>query len=219
MPDLTLHAHPLSSYCWKVLIALYEAGTAFTFQHLDLADPSARAEFYALWPIGKMPVLVDATAGRTVAETSVIIEYLERYAPAARRMLPTEPEEALTARFWDRFCDLYLSTPMQKVVGDRIRPEGSRDPFGVDEARRTLDAAFGVLEAHMQGREWAAGSSFGLADCAASPALFYADQIASLRERPVLAAYLARLAARPSFARVLDEAGPWMHNFPRENRP
>lgn len=217
MPDLTLHAHPLSSYCWKVLTALYETGTGFTYQHLDLADPRARAEFYALWPMGKMPVLVDATAGRTVPETSVIIEYLDRYAAPAHRMLPGDAEAALEVRAWDRFFDLHVMTPMQKIVGDRIRPADSRDPFGVAEARRTLDAAYGVLEARMQGREWAAGE-FGLADCAAAPALYYADKVTPLRGRlPALTAYLERLEARPSFARVLVEAQPYAQFFPREN--
>lgn len=217
MPDLTLHAHPLSSYCWKVLIALYEAGTGFTYQHLDLADPRARAEFHALWPMGKMPVLVDATAGRTVPETSVIIEYLDRYAAPAHRMLPGDAEAALEVRAWDRFFDLHVMTPMQKIVGDRIRPADGRDPFGVAEARRALDAAYGVLEARMQGREWAAGD-FGLADCAAAPALYYADKVTPLRGRlAALTAYLERLEARPSFARVRVEAQPYAHFFPREN--
>lgn len=216
MPDLTLHAHPLSSYCWKVLIALYEAGTPFAAPLLELSDARARAEFYALWPMGKMPVLVDGTAGRTVPETSIIIEYLDRYAPAGRRMIPGDAEAALEVRAWDRFCDQFLQAPMQKIVGDRLRPADSRDPTGVAEARRTIEAAYGVFEAHMQGREWAAGPGFSLADCAAAPALHYADKVEPLRgRREALTGYLQRLEARPSFARVLDEARPFAHNFPR----
>ncbi|MCY1054921.1 glutathione S-transferase family protein [Nannocystis sp. SCPEA4] len=216
MPSLTLHAHPLSSYCWKVLIALYEAGTPFAAPLLDLADPRARAEFYALWPMGKMPVLVDATAGRTVPETSIIVEYLDRYAPPDRRMIRGDAEAALEVRAWDRFCDLYLQASMQKIVGDRLRAPESRDATGVAEARQVLRTAYGVLEAHMQGREWAAGAEFSLADCSAAPALYYADRVEPLRGRlPALTAYLQRLEARPSFARVLDEARPWAHLFPR----
>ena len=216
MTDLTLHAHPLSSYCWKVLIALYEAGTPFAAPLLDLSDARARAEFYALWPMGKMPVLVDGTAGRTVPETSIIVEYLDRYAPAGRRMIPADAETALEVRTWDRFCDHYLQSPMQKIVGDRLRAPETRDPTGVAEARNMLATAYGVLEARMQGREWAAGAAFSLADCAAAPALHYADKVEPLRgRRAALSDYLQRLEARPSFARVLDEARPWAHNFPR----
>lgn len=201
-----------------MLTALYEAGTRFAAPLLDLADPRARDEFHALWPMGKVPVLVDATAARTIPETSIIIEYLDRYAPPGRRMIPCDAETALEARAWDRFCDLDLAAPMQKIVGDRNRAPERRDPSGVEEARRTLQSAYGVLEAHMQGREWAAGSAFSLADCSAAPALFYADKVEPVRGRHAsLTDYLRRLEARPSFARVLDEAQPWAHLFPRED--
>ncbi|MBP7003101.1 glutathione S-transferase family protein [Amaricoccus sp.] len=212
--DLVLYGHPFSSYCQKVLVALDELGLAFTFRVLGSPDdPEANAEFAALWPIRRMPVLVDE--GRTVVESSVIVEHLSLRAPGPARLLPGDPQAALESRKMDRFFDNYVMAPMQKVVLDHLRPEGERDAYGVAEARRLLDAAYGWLDGAMEGRAWAAGAEFGLADCAAAPSLFYADWVHPIPEDLARTrAFRARLLARPSMARAVDAARPYRPYFP-----
>lgn len=212
---LELFYHPLASYCHKVLIGLYESATPFVPKQVDLLDDASRASFFALWPVGKMPVLRDGNTGRVIPETSIILEYLDVHYPGARRLLPEDPELALEARLWDRFFDLYVHAPMQRIVADRLRGEGERDAKGVGEARASLRAAYDVLESRRRDREWAVGDSFGFADCAAAPALFYASIVEPFGDsRPALAAYFERLVARPSYARVLAEARPYFELFP-----
>ena len=212
---LTLHAHPLSSYCWKVLLALYENGTEFELAQVNLGDEAGRAAFMALWPVGKMPVLIDRD--HMIVESSIIIEHLDTHHRGPVRLLPhdADPDMALKARMMDRLFDNYVMTPMQMIVGDRIRPDGSHDPLGVERGRALLDRAYGWLEGEMVSRTWAAGEDFGLADCAAMPALHYAQRVHPFRDRfPALAAYQDRLEARPSAKRVLAEAAPYAHLFP-----
>lgn len=209
--SLKLYAHPFSSYCQKVLIALYENGTPFEFRMLGSAD--ADAELAALWPLKKMPVLVDA--GRTVMESSIIIEHLALHHPGPVKLLPDDPRACLDVRFMDRFLDNYVMTPMQKIVGDSLRAPEHRDPYGVDEARKLLDISYRWLDRLLAGREWAAGGSFSLADCAAAPALFYADWAHPVAaECSNVRRYRQRLLARPSFARAVDEARPFRQYFP-----
>ena len=212
--SLVLHYHPLSSFCWKALIALYEKDLPFEPRMVDFGDAASRAAFEALWPVAKIPVLEHD--GRVVPETSIMIEYLDRLA-VEPRMIPQDGEEALGARLADRFYDLYVHVPMQRIVADRLRPQGQRDPFGVAEARRLLATGLGVAERQLGERNWTGGDAFGIADCAAAPALFYADKVMPIGEHfPTAAAFLERLKARPSFARVLAEAEPWFRYFPEE---
>ena len=209
-----LHFHPLSSYCQKALIALYELEIPFTPNIVDLGDPAQRAALVKLWPLGKFPVLSDDARGVTVAESSTVIEHLDRYA-ASPQLLPTDVDAARETRFRDRFFDLYVNTNMQKIVTDKFRPDGKRDPHGVDEADKQLLVAYDVIERWVERSVWAVGDTFSLADCAAAPALFFAKQITPFGPgHPHLAAYYARLEARPSFARVLTEAGPYLKFFP-----
>lgn len=213
--SLTLYYHPLSSFCHKVLIALYENDVPFTPQLVDLGDAAQRASFRRLWPIGKFPVLRDEGRGVTVAESTIIIEYLQHHCPGTPGLIPGGADLALATRRLDRLFDLYVHLPMQKVVGDRLRPEDGHDPHGVEEARKTMRTALDLLEAELDGRTWANGHEFSLADCAAAPALFYASKVMSLADQtPRLAAYLDRLMQRPSYARVLAEAQPYFHMFP-----
>jgi glutathione S-transferase len=210
---MILYYHPLSSYCWKVLVALYESGIPFERRMLE--DDGIAAQWQALWPIGKFPVLRDPARDATVAEASVIIEYLAVHEPGTFRPIPADPDAALEMRLMDRLFDNYVMAPMQALVLDRLRPEDKRDPLAVEQARALLGKAYALVEARMAGRTWAAGETFGLADCAAAPSLFYADRIVPLRARhPALAAYVDRLVARPSFARVLEEKQPWWAMFP-----
>ena len=209
---LTLYAHPFSSYCQKVLIALYENATPF---ESVLLDGSTFAEFKALWPIGKFPVLVDAARGETIPEASLIVEYLGLHHPGPVRLIPEDPKVALEVRLMDRFFDNYIATPQQKLVADRLRAEDARDPKGVSDALASLDTAYAWLERRMVGRSWAAGDAFSLADCGAAPFLFYADWDHPLgADYPVLKAYLRRLRERPSVKRAIDEARPFRHLFP-----
>lgn len=206
-----LYAHPFSSYCQKVLVALYENATPFEYCHLE--DPAHNAALGELWPIRRFPVLVDG--GHTVLEASCIIEHLQLHHPGAIRLIPRDPAAALEVRMLDRFFDNYISTPQQKFVADRLRPEDKRDPHGVDEARAMLDTSYAWLDARMAGREWAAGDAFSLADCGAAPFLFYADWTHAIPPRHEhLRRYRARLLARPSFHRAVEEARPYRSYFP-----
>lgn len=208
---LTLYGHPFSSYTQKALIALYENDTPFQFCSLE--DKQAAAEWAALWPIKRMPLLLDD--GRSIMEASVIIEYLDLRHPGRTTLVPSDAHAAVDVRFMDRFFDNYVMTPMQKIVFDRLRSEEDRDSFGVAEARRALDTAYGWLNERMKGREWAAGEDFSLADCGAAPALFYADWTHPIDNALVnVRDYRRRLLARPSFARAVDEARPYRAYFP-----
>ena len=215
--SLTLHSHPLASFCHKVLIALYETGVPFETRLVDLGDPAARAEFLTISPWGKMPVLVDDARDRTVFETSIIVEYLDRHYPAARPLLPVDAEARLDARLWDRVFDLYVQQPQQAAVVAILK--GRTDPEPEPEAVAALDVAYRQIEHRMAGRTWAAGDDFSLADCAAAPALFYANCVSPIAPRfPAVAAYFERLIARPSVARVLVEARPYLQFFPLNHR-
>lgn len=210
---LTLHAHPFSAYCQKALVALYENATPFAFRHVDLGDAAEAAALAALWPFRKFPVLEDG--GMVVPEAAIIVEHLDRHHPGPVRLLPEDPKAALEVRLIDRVVDNYLLTPMQKVVLDAIRPPGAGDAFGVEQARTVLHTAYAWLDERLAGREWAAGDVFSLADCGAAPALLYADWAEPIPDRCVrLRAYRARLLARPSYARALDEARPYRRLFP-----
>lgn len=210
---LLLYAHPFSSYCQKVLTALYENETPFAWRVLDFGNEAVVAEFAALWPIQRMPVLLDGE--RIVRESSTIIEYLGVRHPGPAQLIPASAEMALEARFMDRVFDNYVMTPMQKIVFDRIRSPEHCDAYGVDEARRLLDRAYGWIDNVMAQRTWAAGEAFTLADCAAGPSLFYADWVHPIAEQfASLRAYRARLMARPSFARAVNEARPFRQLFP-----
>ncbi|MGJ4892783.1 glutathione S-transferase family protein [Bradyrhizobium sp. HKCCYLRH3099] len=215
--SLTLYYHPLSSFCWKVLIALYENDIPFTPKLINLGDVDDRAAFLKLWPVGKFPVLRDEQRQRTIPESSIIIEYLDEHFPGATRFIPGEPDLGLRTRLRDRVLDLYLHMPTQAVVFDRLRPSDARDPFGVTEARARLQTSYAMLEAELPSAGWAMGEPFTLADCAALPALFYAQKVEPFgAELKTVPAYLERLKARPSVTRVLAEAEPYFHMFPGE---
>jgi glutathione S-transferase len=208
---LTLYAHPFSSYCQKVLIALWEKDLAFTYRHLE--DPDAGAELAALWPLGRFPVLVDD--GRTVAETSIIIEHLDQRHPGPAPLIPADPAAALEVRLLDRIFDQYVSNAMQQPVYEALRPAPDRLDESKDKACDALERAYAWLDARLAGRVWAAGDAFSMADCAAAPALLYSDWVHRIGSHlPTLAAYRARLLARPTIARAVEEARPYRPNFP-----
>jgi glutathione S-transferase len=208
---LTLYSHPFSSYCQKVLVALWENDLAFTYRHLE--EPGAAGERAALWPLGRFPVLVDS--GRVIAESSIIIEHLDVHHPGPVRFLPQARDAALEVRFLDRFFDNYVMSAMQKPVLEALKGERGRTEEALAEARLALDTAYAWLEERLADRTWAAGEAFSMADCAAAPSLFYADWVHEIGPAfPRVRAYRSRLLARPSFARAVDEGRPYRHYFP-----
>jgi glutathione S-transferase len=214
---LTLYFHPLASYCWKTLIALYENDIPFTPSQVDLGNPAERAALVKLWGVGKFPVLRDDARNETVPESSVIIEYLDSHYRGRTRFIPDDGDRALQTRLHDRFYDLYVHLPMQKIMIDRLRPAGSQDFHGVEEARAQLRTSYGMIEQQMAQGPWAMGGEFSLVDCAAAPPLFYSNMVVPFGDaNKNLAAYFERLKARPSFARVLKEAEPYFQMVPKE---
>ena len=212
---LSLYFLPLASYCWKVLIALYENETPFEPQLVDFGNAEQREAFFKIAPLGKFPVVRDDASGRLVYESTSIIEYLALHHPGRAALVPADGDAALEVRAQDRFFDLQIHEPMQKHVGDKLRPADKRDPYGVEQAHAQLEKAYGILENTLTGRTWAAGETFSMADCAAAPAVYYANlvhPIGATYER--VASYLKRLEARPSFARVIAEAQPYFSMFP-----
>lgn len=216
---LALYAHPLSSYCWKVLAPLYENGVAFEMRPLDPEHPQNFAELQRLWPAAKMPLLKDEARGQAIPESSIIIEYLDRHYRGPVRLIPDDPDAARQVRLADRFWDLHVHQHMQAIVNAVMRPDDAKDPFGIAQARAKLDLAYDMIETDMSTKTWAAGGTFSLADCAAGPALFYADYQHPIGDgRPNTKAYLQRLVARPGLKRAMAEAQPYMHMVPREAR-
>lgn len=213
---LTLYLHPLSSYCHKVLIALYENAIAFTPEVVNLGDPVSTAQFKEIWPLAKFPVLRDDTRNQTVPESTSIIEYLGRHAPGPALLVPDDAELAATVRETDRFYDLHVHYHMQRIVADKLRPADGRDPIGVSDSQQRLQTALGIAEAALaRTQRWACGDVFTMADCAAAPPLFFINKMTPLaKQYPHLSAYLERLKQRPSYARVLAEAEPFMQYFP-----
>ena len=213
--SLKLYFHPLSSFCQKVVMALYENDTPFERQIVDLIDEKSRAEFLKVWPIGKFPVLHDAARNWTVPESSIIIEYLAQHYPGQTRFIPADADLARQTRMRDRFYDLHVQVPMQKIVGDRLRPVGKNDPFGVEQARAQLTTALDLTDQDMAAKTWAMGDAFSMADCAAAPALYYANLVRPFTDsHKNVARYFDRLMARPSFARAVKDAEPYRKLFP-----
>lgn len=209
---LQLFAHPFSSYCQKVLIALWADETPFEYRLLEQAHPENFAEVQRRWPFGKFPLLIDDD--ETVVETTAIIEHLQAKHSGPNRWIP-DGDAGRRTRFLDRFFDLYVMTNMQKAGNDILRPEDSRDAYGVEKARAELRLAYDWLESNLGQGPWAIGDTFTLADCAAAPSLFYADWLEEIGpERPRLRDYRARLLAHPPVARAVDEGRPYRHYFP-----
>lgn len=215
MSTLTLHYHPLSSCCHKVLIALDVLGVVdVEMRLLNLGDPAERSAHLALWPTGKMPLLVDG--GRPVPETSIIIEHLQQHhARPGRALIPADPDAALDVRLWDRLFDFYVMTPMQALTADLMRPADGRDAIGTARAREQLQQSYAFIDRRLEGRRWVCGDSFSMADCAAAPALFYAHTHVPMPPRHAhLSAYFERLVAHPAVAAAIAQARPWFKFYP-----
>ncbi|HWK98221.1 MAG TPA: glutathione S-transferase family protein [Pseudolabrys sp.] len=216
---LKLYYHPLSSYCHKALIALYENDIPFEPVVVNLMDPVSSAEMRALWPVGKFPVLKDEARGHAIAESSVIIDYLDTHY-ARNRLIPADADAAWQARMWDRFFDLYVMEKQGKLVEDNLRPAEARDPHGVAKAMEAIEKSYAIVEGKLGDGAWALGDDYTLADCAASPSLFYASLAVPITDTtPKLKAYYERLVRRPSYLRALKEAEPFFDWVPMDVKP
>ena len=210
---LALYGHPFSSYTQKALIALYENNTPFEFREVGPETPEHFAEVERRSPVGKFPMLVDGA--RSLAEASIIIEYLQMNHPGPVRLIPDDPAAALEVRFMDRFFDLHVMDAMQIAVEAALGRVAMTREDGLALATQRLERAYAWLDKYLGTRTWAAGEAYSMADCAASMALFYADWIYRIPEKyAVVRAYRARLLARPSYARAVDEARRFRHFFP-----
>jgi glutathione S-transferase len=208
---LRLYYHPLSSFCHKVLIALYENNIEFERRIIDFGNEADRAELQAIWTFNKFPVIRDHARKRDVAESTAIIEYLDHYFAGERSLLPTNWEAAFEVRFWDRVFDNYVHRPMQQIVSDRVYGNHA----DLTNERTTLETAYRMIDQHMASRMWVSGKHFSMADCAAAPALFYASTLQPFLDKfQHLSGYFDRLTKRPSFARVLEEAKPYFSMYP-----
>jgi glutathione S-transferase len=192
-------------------MALYENGIPFDKKLINLADPADRAALEELWPLAKFPVIRDHTHQRDLAETSIIIEYLDRYWAGPQRLIPDGGDDALEVRLWDRVFDNHVQGPMQQIVADRMRSTH----LDQTRERATLATAYRMLDRHLVSRTWIGRQGFGMADCAAAPALFYASTLEPIPEElRSLGLYFDRLLQRPSFQRVLEEAKPYFQFYP-----
>lgn len=213
---LKLYFHPLSSFCQKALTALYENDTPFEPIIVDLFNAESAAAFKKIWPIGKFPVLRDEARDRTVPESSIIIEYLAQHYAGKSKLVPADADLARQMRLRDRFFDLYVNVPMQKIVTDKLRPQGKNDPYGVEQAKALLQTALGMIDHDMEAKTWVMGDAFTMADCAAAPPLYYANMLMPFGSTHKNAArYLGRLMERPSFARAVEEAQPYLKLMPK----
>ena len=209
--SLQFFGHPFSSYTQKVLIALWADATPFDYRMIE--DPENMATLKQHSPFGQFPLIIEDD-GTALFETTCIIDHLQAHHPGPNKWIP-DGEPGRRARFLDRFFDLHVMNNVQVPVGDKLRPEGTQDPFGVERARARLHTAYDWLEANLGDGPWAAGTQFTLADCAAAPALFYADWVEEIGpSRPKLKAYRARLLAHPTVARAVEEGRPYRHYFP-----
>lgn len=211
---LILYGHPFSSYTWKAQIALYEKDIAHEFRALEIEPPFTHyEELRAHWPVGQFPLIVHD--GEPVFESSIIIEYLDRLV-AEPRMIPEDGDAALKVRFLDRIFDNHIQARFQAAVAEYLpfiteTPDLAR----VERARELLEKAYDWLETQLADSGWATADGFTLADCAAAPALFYADWVHPIDPRYAnLRAYRARLLARPSVMRCVEDARPYRSYFP-----
>lgn len=209
--SLTLYYHPLSSYCHKVLIALYESGVAFEPHLIDLGNEADRTLLGSHWPLCKFPVLFDAASNRSLPESTAIIEYLNQYYPATEPLIPNHADSALDVRLWDRIFDNYVHTPMQQIVADHLRQAHG----DLSQQRTLIQTTYQFIDKQVSSHTWATSEQFSLADCAAAPALFYAATLEPFPPALVhINSYFERLMNRPSVQRVLEEAKPYFQYYP-----
>jgi glutathione S-transferase len=172
-------------------------------------DPAGRAEYLKVYPIGKIPSLV-RDDGWFIPESTIIIEYLEGDFPQGQQLIPDGRDEARQVRFMDRMLDHYVNDAFTRIFFDARKPEAERDPKAVAAAKATLDTMYGYLDRHLAERTWLVGERFSMGECAGAPPLGYLRMTYPFDRYPHVAAWWKRLEARPSVARVLEEATPYL---------
>ncbi|WP_404481234.1 glutathione S-transferase family protein [Novosphingobium sp. BL-52-GroH] len=208
---LALYGHPFSSYTWKAQIALLATGLEFDFHIIDVDHPENAAVIQTAGPQGKFPVLRDDDT--LLFETTSIIEYIALHYAEADMLIPSDPDGAIGTRMLDRVFDNYVMGPMQDIVNEYLRDAANPDLARVAEARTRLERSYAWLEGWLQ--FYPAEGQVTLIECAAAPALFYADWVHPIPEiLPRLRAWRAHLLALPPVAACVEAARPYRAGFP-----
>lgn len=197
-----------SPYCQKVLIALYEKKIAFVGKLVNLADPADKAEYQAIYPLGKVPLLC-TDDNKLVPESSIIIEFLDQVEPA-HRLIPLETDHARNVRLWDRLADQYLCASVMNMLMESRKPTAQQNAADIERWSRTLGTMYRMIDDQLARFPYLAGMEFSMADCAALPGLYYSSQFASLKGFPRLSSYFESLMLRASVMRVVDDAAPYI---------
>ncbi len=202
---MKLYYNPISTYSQKVLIALYEKGLDFEPEIVNLMDADARARYRDVNPLGKIPCL-QLEDGHIIPESSIILEYLDPLAEPT--LIKGNADETRRIRFKDRMFDLYLNDPIVTLLFQGMKPESEQDPERIEKARFHVATMYSFMENEFGKQSYANGEEFLMADCAAAPALFYAEQVVPFAEHKNISAYWERLKSRPSVQRTHEEAAP-----------
>lgn len=206
---MKLYYMPLSTYSQKTLLGLHEKELQFERVIVNLEDDVQAGEYRALHPLGTVPLMI-ANDGRKIPESTSILEYVDHRYGAGSRLLPRDPELAQQTRFGDRMFDLYLNDSVVAILTEQRKPEAQRDAPLVARMRQRIDAIYRYMEELLARRDWINGERFSLADCAAAPALLYAQHVAPFDNRCYISAYWKRIQARPAHRQLMEEVRPWL---------
>jgi len=210
---MKLYYHPISTYSQKVLIALYEKGLDFEPEIVQLMGPEGRANYRDVYPMGKIPCLIDGE--QMVPESSIIIEYIDDMAEP--KLIKGNAAEMRKIRFKDRMFDLYLNNNVATLLFQSLKSAADQDPDLIDKARFQINTMYSFMEHEFGEQDYANGNEFLMADCAAAPALNYAQQVAPFDDHKNICAYWERLTSRPSIQRIQEEAAPAIAAFMEQN--
>lgn len=206
---MKLYYHPISTYSQKVLIALYEKGLEFEAETVQLMDPEDRASYLEVYPMGKIPCLIDD--GNMIPESSIIIEYIDDMADP--KLIKGDAAQTRKIRFKDRMFDLYLNNNVATLLFQSLKTQADQDQELIEKARFQINTMYMFMEHEFGNQDYANGNEFLMGDCAAAPALNYAQKTAPFDEHKNICAYWDRLTARPSVQRMQQEAAPAIAAF------
>lgn len=209
---MRLYYFPLSSYSQKALIAFAEKEVGYTREVVDIRNAAAREGYRKLYRLGKIPMLI-ADDGEMIAESSIIIEYLDYHFASGTCLIPSDPDSAREMRFHDRNADLYLNESITTLHREGLKPEANQNADAIAQAQFRIRVMYDYLDDRLKHRTWIMGDDFTMADCAMAPPLSYAQYVAPFGDRGNIASYWRKLEARPSFRGVLDEARPYLEQF------
>jgi glutathione S-transferase len=204
---MKLYYNPLSTYCQKVMIAFNEKGIAYEPHVVDLMSAEGRASYEEINPFGKVPFFKPSEDWQ-VPESTSIIEYLEDKFPNTPRLIPAGGGDAARqVRFMDRMADLYLNEPIVELQFQKIGFR-AQDNDRAARARKFVSISYGYYDKRLAKQPWLCGESFTMADCAAIPALYYAQAVMPFDAHSNIVAYWERARKRPSYAKVKAEFEP-----------